>query len=300
MAGYTKQFNSAPGDTIGANLFNSEYQLLENAFNKTLGHTHNGLTVDDGALVPLISDVANLNSVEVSGDFNEITFNIDVANVKTLQLKMTDGLLVPMIDDQMDLGTPLKQFKDVYVAGDVNIGALEFSTGNRMIDILDDETMVADSDVAGVTQRSIKSYIDTTVSNAPGIFTQAIFQSRTTDFALSGGMAGYLSVTITVEEGSSCHVHSFMAAKGEQYAGGILASIWRDTDLVSTEDFYVTHNDQDTDFTGTEINFEGSTGRVDVDGPLTAGTYIYTIKMREQITNGIATQATLLVMEETA
>ena len=290
MGGYTKQFSSVSGDKIDAELFDSEYQLVQDGF---VSHKHDGSTPEDGDIVPLIADADFLNSVETNSVDNQIEINTEVGGVKTLQLTVKDGVILPSADNYIDLGSDTNQFKDLYIAGKLTLTDLTLG-GYTVVNILDEDDMVTDADDVLVTQQSVKAFVETSVAEHPGLFLQSNSDTRTADFALSGGMADYLSVPITVKDVNSVvHINAFIGARGEDFSGTVFASIWRDGTLLTPEEFTVTNSENDTSFTG-------STGWVGTDaGPFIDNTtYVYTIKLREQLTNGVATHANLVILEE--
>lgn len=124
---YTRTFIKTTGQTIVANDFNVEFQLIDDAFSHTTGHRHNGST-NEGSFVPLISDTNNYTSIEIDEANEEIDFNINVASAKIRQLYLQAGALVPETDNAFDLGTSLLEFKDLYLDGTAYIDNLD-STG---------------------------------------------------------------------------------------------------------------------------------------------------------------------------
>lgn len=116
---YTRTFFKTTGQVINASDFNTEFQLIDNAFDESTGHKHDGSN-DEGALVPLISDSNNYTSVEVDEANEAVHFHVNVSNTKVRQLSVQDGALVPTATNDIDLGTTLLKFKDVYVEGTIH------------------------------------------------------------------------------------------------------------------------------------------------------------------------------------
>jgi len=165
MAGYTRQSSFADGDTITALLFNNEYNQLLAAFNNLTGHKHDGTTAE-GPVIGLIGDAGlatPLNKILIDSTNDEIEFHIDVSGTSTEQFKITDGAIVPITDNDIDLGTSSLEFKDLYIDGTANIDALAMPT-TTVTDILDEDTMSSDSATALATQQSIKAYVDSQVT----------------------------------------------------------------------------------------------------------------------------------------
>jgi hypothetical protein len=123
MTGFTRTFAKVTDDVILAEDFNDEFQALEDAFSNTTGHVHDG-SVANGAYVPLISDADNSNAIQIDSTNNEIEFYTEVATVKTAQMVLQDGKLLPAVDNDIDLGSASFEFKDLYIDGTANIDSL--------------------------------------------------------------------------------------------------------------------------------------------------------------------------------
>jgi hypothetical protein len=122
MAGYTKVYNKLTGQTILASDFNTEYELLDAAFDKDTGHSHNDLS-QDGAPVPLIKSVGRYNKVVTNDTSNTIDVYVEVSNASVKQVVFSDGAILPVVDNDIDLGSPYFTFKDLYVLG---IGYIDY------------------------------------------------------------------------------------------------------------------------------------------------------------------------------
>ena len=159
MAGYSRSFNKNPSDLIEAVNFNDEFTNVEAAFNNTAGHVHDG-TIHNGAYVPKISDHDNMNEIAVDYVTNKITLSIEVGAVKTEQLQFIDGAIIPIVNNDIDLGSAAKKLKDVYIAGSLTVGTGTVST------IVDEDDMVSNSAVALASQQSIKAYVDSNITTS--------------------------------------------------------------------------------------------------------------------------------------
>ncbi len=132
MAGYTRQSSYADGDIIDAADSNDEYNQLLAAFVNTSGHKHDG-TAAEGPVIGLIGDpgvVAPKNKVVVDDTNNQVEFNIDVGGTSTEQFVVKDGVIEPTTDNDINLGSNSKQFKDAYINGTANIDALVADTAD--------------------------------------------------------------------------------------------------------------------------------------------------------------------------
>lgn len=137
MTGYTRAFNKTTGEIIIANDFNTEYQSIDDAFDSSTGHKHDG-TAGEAAYVPLISDPANNNAVEIDESNNEIDVFVEVGGVKTQQIKVTDGAILPFVNNDIDLGSPTFKLKDAHFDGTVYVDGIDITSGTAT-------SLVADS-----------------------------------------------------------------------------------------------------------------------------------------------------------
>jgi cytoskeletal protein CcmA (bactofilin family) len=132
---YTRQSSFSDGDTITAALFNNEYDQLVNAFTyssssaSTTGHRHDG-TSGQGGNVPQIGDLDFLNKVVVDGTNNRVGFFVEVSSSAVEQIRVQDGAIVPVTDNDIDLGTSSLEFKDAYFDGTVTTDALVADTAD--------------------------------------------------------------------------------------------------------------------------------------------------------------------------
>ena len=165
MAGYTRQSTYTDGDVINAADSNDEFDQLLAAFNNSTGHKHNG-TAAEGPVIGLIGDpgiTTPLNKVVVDDSNNQVEFNIDVSGVSTEQFVVKDGVIEPTTDNDIDLGSSGKEFKDLYIDGVAYVDSIAMPT-TTVTDILDEDTLSSDSATALATQQSIKAYVDSQVT----------------------------------------------------------------------------------------------------------------------------------------
>ena len=169
MAGtsYTRQSTLTDGSLITAALFNDEYNQLVNAFaysaTGTTGHTHDGSAGQGGAITK-IGDQDFKNKIEISATNNRIECYVEVSGSAVEQIRIQDGAIVPVTDNDVDLGSSSVQFKDLYINGTGNIDSLVLGSGATVTAILDEDNMSSDSATALVTQQSIKAYVDSQVT----------------------------------------------------------------------------------------------------------------------------------------
>ena len=125
---YTRQSSFSDGDTITAALFNNEYDQLVNAFTyssssaSSTGHRHDG-TAGQGGNIPQIGDLDFLNKIVVDDSNNRWGFFVQVSSSAVEQIRIQDGAIVPVTDNDIDLGTSSLEFKDAYFDGTVTSDA---------------------------------------------------------------------------------------------------------------------------------------------------------------------------------
>ena len=127
---YTRQSTLTDGDTITAALFNNEYNQLLTAFSYassgTTGHQHDG-TAGEGGNIPQIGDQDFLNKIVVDSSNNRWGVFVEVSSSAVEQIRIQDGAIVPVTDNDIDLGTASLEFKDAYFDGTVTTDGLTVS-----------------------------------------------------------------------------------------------------------------------------------------------------------------------------
>ena len=147
---YTRQSTFADGDTISASLFNNEYNQLLNAFAyssssaSSTGHRHDG-SAGQGGNIFKIGDIDFLNKIEVDGTNDRIGFYVQVSSSTVEQIRIQDGAVVPVTDNDIDLGTSSLEFKDLFIDGTANIDSLVLSGSSTVTAILDEDDLSSDS-----------------------------------------------------------------------------------------------------------------------------------------------------------
>ncbi len=118
MAGYTRQSvaDIIANAIIKAAPVNAEFNTIRDAFAQATGHAHDG-TSAEGAYVPLISDTNAFNKVVVDSLNNRISFYNNVSSVAVEQIRIEDGVFVPVTNNDVDLGAVGAEFKDLYIDG---------------------------------------------------------------------------------------------------------------------------------------------------------------------------------------
>ncbi len=132
MAGtsYTRQSSFSDGDTITAALFNNEFTQLVNAFSyassSTTGHRHDG-TSGEGGNIHTIGDQDFLNKIVADSTNNRWGIFVQVSSSAVEQIRVQDGAIVPVTDNDIDLGTSSLEFKDAYFDGTITTDLLTVS-----------------------------------------------------------------------------------------------------------------------------------------------------------------------------
>ena len=126
---YTRQSAFSDGDTITATLFNDEYNQLVNTFTysssdaSATGHRHDGST-GEGGNIYRIGDLDFLNKIEADSSNTRWGFWVEVSSIAVEQLRIQDGAIVPVTDNDIDLGTSSLEFKNLYLDGTAKVDAL--------------------------------------------------------------------------------------------------------------------------------------------------------------------------------
>ena len=152
---YTRQSSFSDGDTITAALFNNEYNQLVNAFAyssssaSSTGHRHDG-TAAHGGNIHTIGDLDFLNKIVADSTNNRWGVFVQVSSSAVEQVRFQDGAIVPVTDNDIDLGTSSVEFKDAYFDGTVTTDALVADTADINGGTVDGATIGASSATTGV------------------------------------------------------------------------------------------------------------------------------------------------------
>lgn len=131
MAGYCRQSvaDIVSNAVIKAAPVNAEFNCVRDAFNASTGHKHDG-TSTEGAYVPLIADSDAYNKVVVDAINNRISFYNEVGSSAVEQIRIEDGVVKPVTDNDIDLGATGAEFKDLYIDGIGYIDSVVITGGN--------------------------------------------------------------------------------------------------------------------------------------------------------------------------
>ena len=119
---YTRQSSFSDGDTINANLFDSEYDKLVEAFDKASGHSHDGTDGEGGP----ITKVGPTQDIIISGT-----------------------TVLPKTNNSIDLGSSTYKFKDAYFAGNITADGSITYNGNVVLGSDSADTLTINATIQG-------------------------------------------------------------------------------------------------------------------------------------------------------
>jgi len=162
---YTRQSSAdiTDGSVIEASHFNNEFDQLQSAFASSTGHSHDG-TTGEGGYVPLIADSDALNKILADTSNNRFGVFVEVASSAVEQFRFQDGAIVPVTDNDIDLGTGALEFKDLYLDGTANIDTLVIGSSTGVTSVDTDLSSVSASDDTLASAKAIKAYVDSQVT----------------------------------------------------------------------------------------------------------------------------------------
>jgi len=197
---YTRQSSLADGDTITAALFNNEYNQLLNAFSyssssaSSTGHRHDG-TAGQGGNIPQIGDLDFLNKIVVDSTNNRWGVFVEVSSAAVEQIRIQDGAIVPVTDNDIDLGTSSLEFKDAYFDGTVTTDALVADTADINGGTVDG-AVIGGSSAAAITGTTITGTAITGTSFVIGSADISEAELETIDGVTAGTVAASKAVVV--------------------------------------------------------------------------------------------------------
>ena len=187
MAGYVRQSSAEIADalTIEAVDLNNEFNDLVAAFSNTSGHKHDG-TAAEGPVISVLGDAGvatPLNKILVDTANKHIEFYTDVSSAAVQQVRIQDGAIVPILTNDIDLGTASLEFKDIHIDGTASIDTLVIGSSTGVTSVDTDLTSASASDDTLASAKAIKTYVD---SVPVGDLTAIVAGSGLTGTSLSG------------------------------------------------------------------------------------------------------------------
>ncbi len=166
MTGYVRQSAAdiVPTGVVRAAPINNELNALRDAFATAAGHRHDG-TAAEGHPVPVIGDADLLNKIATDTANNRHGVFVEVAAAAVEQVRFQDGAIVPVTDNDVDLGTSSLEFKDLHIDGTANIDSLVADTADINGGTVDNAVIGATTPAAAnFTTASASGQITSTVS----------------------------------------------------------------------------------------------------------------------------------------
>jgi len=206
MAGYTRQSvaDIIANAVIKAAPVNAEYNAIQTAFAFASGHKHDGSSTE-GAYVPLIADTDALNKVVIDTSNNRIGFFSEVSSLAVEQIRIQDGAILPVTDNDIDLGASGTKFKNLYVNGVANIGSISLSGGT-----IDNAVIGGSTPAAGTFTTMTATTVDINGGAIDGTTiggtTAAAADFTTMDASGNATVGGTLGVTGNVTMGGTLAV----------------------------------------------------------------------------------------------
>ena len=126
MAGYarTNTADIQSGQVVKSAPLNAELNAVVTAFAFSGGHNHDGSSTE-GAYVGLIADIDALNKVVIDTSNNRVGFFSEVSSSAVEQVRIQDGAILPVTDNDIDLGASGTEFKDLYLDGTAHVDTLD-------------------------------------------------------------------------------------------------------------------------------------------------------------------------------
>jgi len=191
LTGYVRQSAAdiVPTGVVRAAPINNEYNALRDAFAANGGHRHDG-TAAEGHPVPVIGDTDLLNKIATDTNNNRHGVFVEVAAAAVEQVRFQDGAIVPVTDNDIDLGTSVLEFKNLFITGTANIDSL-------VADTADINGGTVDAAVIGASTAAAGTFTSLT-ANTSLVAATADINAGTIDGAVIGGSSAQAITGTTV------------------------------------------------------------------------------------------------------
>ena len=200
MAGYVRQSAAdiVPTAVVRAAPINNELNALRDAFVHATGHKHDG-TAAEGHFVPVMADADGKNKIAADTVNNRHGVFVEVGGTSTEQVRFQDGAIVPVTDNDIDLGTASLEFKDLHLDGTANIDSLIADTAAISAGTINN-TVVGNTTpnaITGTTITATVGFVGGLTGNVTGN------TAGTHTGAVVGNVTGDLTGNVTASSGSS-------------------------------------------------------------------------------------------------
>ena len=211
MTGYVRQSAAdiVPTGVVRAAPINNELNALRDTFAVGGGHKHDGTTAE-GHPVPVIGDSDLLNKIATDTGNNRHGVFVEVSAAAVEQVRFQDGVIVPVTDNDIDLGTSALEFKDLYIDGTANIDSL-------VADTADINGGTVDAAVIGASTAAAGTFTSLT-ANTSLVAATADINAGTIDGAVIGGSSA-LAITGTTVTATTGFVGGLTGAVTGNTAG---------------------------------------------------------------------------------
>ena len=223
MAGYTRQSTYTDGDVIDAADSNNEFDQLVAAFNNISGHLHDG-TSANGPVIGLIGDpgvVTPLNKVVVNNTNNRVGVFVDAGGLGSSveQIRFQDGVIVPVTDNDIDLGTSGAKFKDLHLAGDANIAGTMTLSGNVIVSGTLGADLIPDADNTRDIGSSSAEWKDLYLDGVAYLDSIAMPTTTVTDILDEDNMASDSATSLATQQSIKAYVDAQVTAQDFDFQG---------------------------------------------------------------------------------
>jgi len=223
MAGYTRQSTYTDGDVIDAADSNDEFDQVLAAFNNSSGHKHDG-TAAEGPVIGLIGDpgvTTPLNKVVVDNTNNRVGVFVDAGGAGSTveQVRFQDGVIVPVTNNDIDLGTSGAKFKDLHLAGDANIAGTMTLSGNVIVSGTLGADLIPDADNTRDIGSSSAEWKDLYIDGVAYLDSIAMPTTTVTDILDEDNLASDSATALATQQSIKAYVDAQVTAQDFDYQG---------------------------------------------------------------------------------
>ncbi len=218
MTGYVRQSAAdiVPTAVVRSAPVNSEFNAIRDAFSTSTGHRHDGSTAE-GSYVPLIADADANNKVVINTANNRVEFYSEVSAAPAAQVYIQDGVILPVVDNDVDLGSSSFEFKNLFIDGIAKIdtltvdenatvaGTLNVTGLSTLASVAASGGTINSTVIGGTTPQAITGTLVTATSGFSGTLTGNVTGNLTGNSAgtHTGSVIGDVTGNITASSGSS-------------------------------------------------------------------------------------------------